>query len=215
MEENDPKRFRFVEEAEDEIIEKVSELRKLIRTAVDQGDKHTEAVCLSYIGLAYYKLGNYESSQIYHEKHLALARECKDEKGERRALCNLACVVKTSGDIITAKELLEKAFEIAQERKDTRALGKIYNNLGNIHEMEMNFDKALKCYLERLKIAKELSDQNGTCKACACVANIYHVMGNLKKSIAYYQEMLEGLRAKLSKYHSVIIKRHVCKPSSW
>lgn len=200
MEENDPKNFRVVEESEDEIYEKIKELRTCLTDAIEENDREAEADALSFLGLAYYKLGNYATSKEYHGKHLSLSQELKDEKGERRAQSNLGCLYKITGDLETAKEHFIAALNIAKERDEKRPLAKIYNNLGNIYELETNYEEALNCNKERLAVAKELNDQNGIGKALANLGNLNHVVGNLKDSITYYEEMLDILRAKLSKF---------------
>ena len=73
MEENDPKNFRVVEESEDEIYEKIKELRTCLTDAIEENDREAEADALSFLGLAYYKLGNYATSKEYHGKHLSLS----------------------------------------------------------------------------------------------------------------------------------------------
>ena len=140
MEENDPKNFRFVEEPEDELFEKIKELKTCLADAIEEKDQVVEADALSFLGLAFYKLGNYQTAIEYHQKHLSLSQELKDEKGERRAHCNLGCLHKITGDLETAKDHFLAALNIAKERGDKRPLAKIYNNLGNIYELQMNYD---------------------------------------------------------------------------
>ena len=200
MEENDPKNFRFVEEPEDELYEKIKELKTCLADAIEEKDQVAEADALSFLGLAFYKLANYQTAIEYHEKHLSLSKELKDEKGERRAHGNLGCLHKITGDLETAKDHFLAALNIAKERGDKRPLAKIYNNLGNIYELQMNYDEALSCNKERLAVAKELNDQNGIGKALANLGNLSHVVGNLKEAIAFYEEMLQILRAKLSEF---------------
>lgn len=200
MEENDPKNFRVVEEPEDELFEKIKELKTCLADAIEEKDPVAEADALSFLGLAFYKLGNYQTAIEYHQKHLSLSKELKDEKGERRAHGNLGCLHKITGDLETAKDHFLAALNIAKERGDKRPLAKIYNNLGNIYELQMNYDEALSCNKERLAVAKELNDQNGIGKALANLGNLSHVVGNLKDAIAFYEEMLQILRAKLSEF---------------
>lgn len=201
MEENDPKNFRVVEEAEDELYEKIKELKTCLTDAIEEKDQIAEGDALSFLGLAFYKLGDLKTATEYHEKHLSLSQEVKDEKGQRRAHSNLGCLYKITGDLETARDHFIAALNIAKERGDKRPLAKIYNNLGNIYELEMNYEEALNCNKERLGVAKELNDQNGVGKALANLGNLSHVVGNLKDSIAFYEEMLDILRAKLSEFY--------------
>ncbi|KAJ7381599.1 hypothetical protein OS493_040209 [Desmophyllum pertusum] len=99
MEENDPKNFRVVEEPEDEIYEKIKELKTCLADAIEEKDQITEEDALSFLGLAYYKLGDNQTAKEYHQKHLQLSQELKDEKGERRAHSNLGCLYKITGDL--------------------------------------------------------------------------------------------------------------------
>lgn len=197
MEENDPKNYRVLEEPEDELYAKIKELKSCLADAVEDQDQIAEGDALSFLGLVYYRLGDYKTAKEYHEKHLVLSQELKDEKGERRAHGNLGCLFKITGDLNQAREHLTAALNIAKERGDKRPLAKIYNNLGNIYELEMNYEEALNCNKERLAVAKELNDQNGIGKALANLGNLSHVLGNLRESIAFYEEMLGILRAKL------------------
>ncbi|XP_048589551.1 tetratricopeptide repeat protein 28 [Nematostella vectensis] len=195
--ENDPKQFRFVVQTEEEVKTQIGELKDLLYDACDAEDKIQEAGLLSYLGIAYFKISDFQRSLVYQEKYLALCTELEDSKGIGRAYCNLGCVNKAMGDFTLAKENFEKAIKISQENGNKRAIARVYNNLANIYEMDEDFQAALECHQKRLAISHELKDTNAIGKACASLGNIYHVMGDLPASIRFYQEMLKILREKL------------------
>ncbi|XP_031551588.1 tetratricopeptide repeat protein 28-like [Actinia tenebrosa] len=195
--ENDPKQFRLVKEDETEIAEKIRELKDLLIDASESEVKPDEANVLSCLGLAYFKIGNFDLARQYQEKYLALATELEDEKGKARAHCNLGCINKACGDSLQAKEEFEIALTIGIESGNKRVLARTYNNLANIYELEGNLNEALDCHHKRLALSHELKDTNGIGKACASLGNLYHVLGDLETSIHYYQEMLKILREKL------------------
>ncbi|XP_020893449.1 G-protein-signaling modulator 2 [Exaiptasia diaphana] len=193
----DPKQFRFIQEEHDTIFKKIEELKELLIEASDSGVKPDEASVLSSLGLAHFKIENFDLARQYQEKYLALATELEDEKGKARAHCNLGCTFKAMGDFKQAKGHFETAIDIGHQDGNNKLLARTYNNLGNIYELEENLPEALDCHLKRLALAHQLNDKNGIGKACATLGNLYHVTGELEASIQYYQEMLKILRDKL------------------
>lgn len=72
MEENDLKNFRVVEEFEDEIYEKIKELRICFIDVIEENDWEVEVDVLSFFGFVYYKLGNYVILKEYYGKYFFL-----------------------------------------------------------------------------------------------------------------------------------------------
>lgn len=194
-----PEEFRLVPEELDEISKKIKDLKEMLIDAADSEIKEDEANVLCSLGLAYFKLENFDLAREYQEKYLALSTELEDLKGQARAHCNIGCIYKAHGEYTKAKEQFEIAIAIGHENNNDKLLAKAYNNLANIYELQENLPEALECHQKRLAIAHKLNDRNGIGKACASLGNLYHVVGDLESSIHYYQEMLKILRDKLRK----------------
>lgn len=118
MEPNDPNQFRYVEEAEDEIKMTMKDIIKRHEISLEEKNKEQEGEALSYIGLSYHKLGNYEKALDYHKQHLELSEATENSMGKRRANCNIGCVYKATGDLPMALNHFEKAYDISKERGD-------------------------------------------------------------------------------------------------
>ena len=200
MERNDPNQFRFVEEADGDVNTTIKYIKKCLKVSLSQKNMEQEGEALSYIGLAYFKLGKYQQANDYHEQHLQLAESLDDCQGKRRALCNLGCVYKATGDLPMALYYFEKAYEICKDRGDMKALGRVSNNIANIYEMLMDTEKAIEYHKERYEAANSIDDLHGKGKACVSLGALYLVTEDLEKSMFYYEELLCVLRAKLRKY---------------
>lgn len=59
MEENDLKNFRYVEEFEDELFEKIKELKVCLVDVIEEKDYVMEVDVFSFFGFVFYKFGNY------------------------------------------------------------------------------------------------------------------------------------------------------------
>lgn len=201
VKDNDPNQFRYVEEPLSEYITSIKQEQRRLEELQDEEDVGGEkAAILTFIGLAYDKLGSYSLSIKYFEKLRSVGQELADRKIIGRAYTNLGCAHRKLGDLKKAFEYFEKSLALARDRDDQKAISKNLNNLANIFELRCEVSDAIACHEERLEIARRISDIDGICKSCSCLGGLYRVCGQLQKSIERYEELLEMLRTKLSKY---------------
>lgn len=201
VQDNDPNQFRYIEEPISEFITSIKREQRRLKELEDEEDVQLEkAGILTFIGLAYDKLGSYSLSKKYFEQLLSVAQDLADRKLIGRAYTNLGCIHRKTGDLTKAFEYFERSLALARDRHDQPAIAKNLNNLGNIYEMRCNIADAIECHEERLTISRSLNDLDGVCKACSCLGSLYRANGQLNMSIDRYEDLLDTLRAKLSKY---------------
>lgn len=198
VKDNDPDQFRYVEEPLSEFITTIKQQQRRLKDLDEDDDE--KASILTFIGLAYYKLGSYSLSITYFEELMSVAQSLGDRKTLGLAYTNLGCIHRTTGNITQALEYFDKSLALARDRHDQSAIAKNLNNIGNIYQIKHQINDAVECHEERLDIARLLGDLDGLCKACGCLGSLYLIKGHLSKSICRYEELLDTLRTKLRKY---------------
>ncbi|KXJ18331.1 Tetratricopeptide repeat protein 28 [Exaiptasia diaphana] len=195
VKDNNPDQFRFVEEPLGEFITSIKHHQRRLKDLEEDDDE--KASILTFIGLAYYKLGSYSQSITYFEDLVSVAQSLGDRKTLGHAYTNLGCIHRTIGNITQALEYFDKSLALARDRDDQLAIAKNLNNIGNIYEIQHHIEDAVDCHEERLQIARSLGDLDGLCKACGCLGSLYLIKGHLYNSISRYEELLDALRTKL------------------
>jgi len=109
-------------------------LKYLLRLAQEDT---TRVLTIAELGLQF-RNSNPDSSIIYGQKALALARQIKFQRGEALALSNIGLAMREKGDLPGALELEIQALQIAEENNyvhesafGLRRVGLVYMDLRN------------------------------------------------------------------------------------
>ena len=134
------------------------------------------------------------------ERQLTLATLLKDQRTERRALCNLGCAAKWTKDYDRALDCFQKGLEMATNEGDKKAEGKFLNNIASTYESMADFENAITYYEMRSKLAKSTKDVMAETKCCASIGNVLHVSGNIRESIKYFERVVVCIKLKIGTY---------------
>ncbi|XP_073229595.1 uncharacterized protein [Porites lutea] len=143
------------------------------------------------LGIALRKLGDFQKTIEYHERHLKISKEVGDRAGEGKAYGNLGNAYDSLGDFQKAIEYHQRDLKISKEVGDRVGEGKAYCNLGNAYDSLGDFQKALEYHERHLKMSKEVGDRAGEGKAYGNLGNAYHSLGDFQKAIEYHKRDLK------------------------
>lgn len=103
-------------------------LLSLTKAVTKEKMTNTDGLCLAYnkLGIAYFRLFDFERSEVCNQRHLLLSRANKfdiisrNSKGENKiekkiALVNIGCVFHAKRDFNLALDAFKEAMEIAEE----------------------------------------------------------------------------------------------------
>ena len=164
---------------------------KLLKIAIEIGDRAGEGAAYGNLGNAYQSLGDYRKAIEYHEKDLKIAIEISDRAGEGGAYGNLGNAYKSLGDYRKAIEYHEKLLKIAIEIGDRAGEGRGYGNLGIAYQSLGDYRKAIEYHEKRLKIAIEIGHRAGEGAAYGSLGNAYKSLGDYRKAIEYHEKLLK------------------------
>lgn len=115
-----------------------------------KGDRHGEAVTLSYLGSVYDYLGEQAKAVGCYEQSLALLRGLKDKAGEASMLITLAKAFTGLGDQAKALDGYQQSLSIQRELKNhdgevavLNSIGKVYQEIGDQDKAFHYFEQAL------------------------------------------------------------------------
>ncbi|XP_015779223.1 PREDICTED: tetratricopeptide repeat protein 28-like [Acropora digitifera] len=133
---------------------------KLLKIAIEIGDRNGERTAYGNLGTAYGNLGvvylslaDYQKAIDYLEKHFKIAIETGDRGGEGTAYGNLGTAYQLLGDYEKAIEYYEKHLKIAIEISDREAEVCAYYNIGVVYVRLKQFENAVanfECSVEAL-----------------------------------------------------------------
>ncbi|MBM3276193.1 MAG: tetratricopeptide repeat protein, partial [Candidatus Sericytochromatia bacterium] len=86
----------------------------------------------SLIGIAFYRMGDWERSIDHHRKALVLREEARDAFGMMRSLNNLGNTYVDYGRFDQAEKLYRQALGVARKENAPPALAQVLNNLGHL-----------------------------------------------------------------------------------
>jgi len=169
-------------------------------TVLKTGKEDTNRVNnLLSLGSEYKFNGQYDSSLIYYNKALTLAKKLtvNHKKGWKKGIANahntIGLVCWQTGEYGKALSNYFKAQKIFTEIDDKKGLAYTHNNIGLIYEEQGNYPAALKCYLDALKIMNSIGFKRGIAMAHSNMGNIYY---NLNNDSAAFSNHFKALKIK-------------------
>jgi tetratricopeptide (TPR) repeat protein len=138
--------------------------------AIEQQDRAAASSALGYLGLAYWRQGDFDRALAY----LQQARDTAVASGYRRGAVltgsDMAGVYWEQGDHANALACLRQALEAALEIGYVQAFGFIIGNAGVLYDQRGYQREALQCYGQGLAIAADLGDWPSTLNILSNIA---------------------------------------------
>jgi tetratricopeptide (TPR) repeat protein len=153
---------------------------------------HGMSICLSAIGLAYYQLGDFDSSLFYFKKRFKIVSDMDDKMGIATTYDNLGVICIHFGKIDSALTFRKMANEIYISLNKKNNLAGGYNWIGNIYKEQGDYSSALEYYLRSLKIYEDENDKEKMAYPLLNISSIYRYLKEYDKAKEF------ALHAKLN-----------------
>ena len=129
----------------------------LIRKEVSQAAK----LNYNYYKAAYHLYqSELDSSLLYYERALMLAKELNEVKLTGRSLLNIGNVYWYNGHFTMALKYYEQSIEFLELAGDDRGLVYVLFNIANIYRNKEEINQAIQYYNEAFELAQQVQDRN-------------------------------------------------------
>ncbi|XP_031562505.1 tetratricopeptide repeat protein 28-like [Actinia tenebrosa] len=160
-------------------------------------DVVTQRISYLLLGTLYKQIHQIERAIEYYKKHLHIANEMGDIKGEFTAYERLANAYDLLGDFREAIKHHKKCLNIAEEMGYKIEEGTAYGKLGNDYQSLGEYHKAIEYHEKCLSIGVEIGDRKIESDACCNLGNAYQSLGKYQKAIEYQEKHL-GITIEIS-----------------
>ena len=158
------------------------------------GDRASEAMALTNLGIISWRQGRYQQAADYHQQSLAASVAIGDRRGEATALANLGTVHERQGRYEQAVHCHQQALaayqSVGERTGEARALG----NLGSVSAREGQYQRAVDWYQQALAVFRETGDLTGEASALPDLGRVYQRQGLFEEAVGCYQRALALFR---------------------
>lgn len=154
------------------------------------GDKRTEGLHISHLGIAFRELGDLHQAIKLQEQSLSIAREIGYREGEGRSLGELGNCYEFLGNTQLAIDFYEKALDIARQLNDRTCEASVLNSLGNIHLNLGNGQQAIEFYGDCLTFARQTGSRRDEGIFLSNLSGAYSVLGEPQLSSEFFEQAL-------------------------
>ena len=166
-------------------------LHDVVQSSIDRlGDRCSEFIDLSRLGLDYADLGKMRRAAELFEQALEIARQTGDRCAEGGILGNLGLAYAALGEMRQAIEYDEQALEIACQIGDRLGEGSILGNLGNAYADLGEVRRAIEYYEQALEIDREIGNRRGEGADLGNLGMAYAALGEVRRAIECYEQQL-------------------------
>lgn len=176
---------------------KIDSLLKLMRSG--EADKLTDdARMKNYLTLASnYNHSKPDTSIVFAEKALDLAKKIPNRRGEGMALNMIAISMNNLSRTDSAKKYYEQALHIFETTHDTMGMMHLYNNLGNLTSNTGDYSTSIHYYLKVLNLAESSQKKELIALASNNLAIIYFDWSKYDLALDFYKKSL-GILGQLN-----------------
>jgi predicted ATPase/class 3 adenylate cyclase len=135
-------------------------LLRALEATRDEAGPHVGKIA-HWLGVLMQQQGELESSLVYLERSLAIARERGDRDQQARELNSLGICRELLGDLEQARSLLEESAAISRGIGDSSRLAAALTNLGHVESYSGNHARSLQILEEALRLDQEAGDITG------------------------------------------------------
>lgn len=157
-------------------------------TAERNKDKKNSALATILIGVANFKIDNYDRARTLLLEALKLSENCGDSSTLAYAYYWNGNMEVNKGEYAKALEHYEIAKTISTENNDSKNLARSLDGLGSIYEVLNENEKALAHYNESLKVALEVNFKEWIPTILSSLANLALKNKNTEQAITKFKE---------------------------
>jgi len=156
--------------------------------AITVGDSAARASALTWLGLAAFRLGEYDEARSLGESALALKLRLDLTDQLPRSYNALGLLALSEGRLIDAADLFRKTAEASRAVEDRETLAKASNNLGLVYTDLGEFAQARRGFEESVRAARELGDPLIEGRALSNLGMLESRLGDPLAAIDYFED---------------------------
>jgi len=138
------------------------------------------------LGMAHWRMGQYQQALSSEERALSMAREQKNTRAEAACLLGLGVVYADLGQSVTAIDCFEKALALYRALEDPSGEACVLGNLANQSAARGRTDEAIEYHVKALDSHRRSHDSQGEALTLCNLGDDYADLGN-------YDDALERL----------------------
>ncbi|HYF02156.1 MAG TPA: tetratricopeptide repeat protein [Patescibacteria group bacterium] len=142
------------------------------------------------VGNLYMDIGDFEKTIYYYQKALEYAELKHSVRGCAAAIGSLGMAYSKKGEVVKARELLERAIELHQSIHDRFSHSRDLMKLGELSRSEGKIEEALEHFTCALTISVE-ADKRRRAIILLCMCEAFLAKGQLEDALAAAREALD------------------------
>ncbi|WP_420576820.1 tetratricopeptide repeat protein [Ekhidna sp.] len=146
-----------------------------------------ESVFYNFTGICFVYMGEYDSTEKYFLKTLAIKQDISDSVGIGTLLNNLGNVNISKGNLEKSTSYFLDALRVRTAIRDSAGIASTTNNLGIVFYKRKMFKEAIDNYLIALSLNRDFKDKTKEALILNNLGNAYDERGILDSSYVYYQ----------------------------
>ncbi|MEM9859830.1 MAG: hypothetical protein AAF843_20935 [Bacteroidota bacterium] len=151
----------------------------------------TLAKGLNDLGIAFYKIGQFDSARWSHHKSLAIYSRYEYPQGLSYNYNNLSIIAKQEKEVDESLQMLEKALNASIEAKDSLGIGFIYLNMGTTYADNTSRLKGLDHVYRAIRVFDQLNHEKMSTRARVILAGLYNRLGSYDSSLTLLKNASE------------------------
>jgi len=149
----------------------------------------------------YQMRGEYDSSLVFSDLALGIARELNDPLNTGKIYTDIGTTYYYMGRCSDALNYYEKAREILVTVNDKPQMAKLYNNMASTYKQISFYEKATKYFLESIRLKEELADSDGLAATYNNLGLVYFDWDNNKMTSMFVRKAVSiNLKRNNKKY---------------
>ncbi|XP_077401442.1 tetratricopeptide repeat protein 29 [Vanacampus margaritifer] len=142
-------------------------------TATESENKHIEGEAAYQLGLAYYSVGDYDTSEQYLNTSMHICSTTEDFDGLGKAYKAVAKLCESKGNINNTIQLLETLVDISRSKSLHHHLVDACLCLGHVYTNKKQYDRARESLLQGYNVACDIGDVTLVQKAQVSLASAH------------------------------------------
>jgi tetratricopeptide (TPR) repeat protein len=157
------------------------------------GDRRGEGMAAGNLGLALYRLGEYEPALVYLEQDLAIARAIGEPQSESVALSNLGRIAQELGDYEQSRAYYARSVDICRRINDRDGEGYELTGLGDALLGLDEFEEATEAFQRAIDLRREMGQPHLMIESVAGLARAALAQGDDAQALDHVARILEYL----------------------
>jgi len=139
-------------------------------------------VTYNRIGLLYRSMKDYDTAEVYHQKHIDTAEALADSAMMLNAYSNMGVLKMENTQYEDAISYYELAYNIAEQRQAPSDLARVLLNIGNVYNSQGKHQDALDYYFESLRFCEQIDLEYGVMLNRLNIGQAYFQIGEYRQS---------------------------------